>query len=121
MRAIAGVLESYAARLYDLGARPASRSSLADTNAKRPSAVFAEQFAELAARAGPVDTPQSYGLELSLSQQIISSPASHELTLPKAIESRQFDRLRSGQARGLRTVAVDIAVHYRVYRPLLIS
>ncbi|WP_017959319.1 IS4 family transposase [Rhizobium leguminosarum] len=52
LREIAGGLESHAARLYHLGARPVSRSTLADANAKRSSAVFAGLFAELAARAG---------------------------------------------------------------------
>lgn len=52
LREIAGGLESHAARLYHLGARPASRSTLADANAKRSSAVFAGLFAELVARAG---------------------------------------------------------------------
>ncbi|WSH62997.1 IS4 family transposase [Rhizobium ruizarguesonis] len=52
LREIAGGLESHAARLYHLGARPVSRSTLADANAKRSSAVFAGLFAELAAKAG---------------------------------------------------------------------
>lgn len=52
LREIAGGLESHAGRLYHLGARPASRSTLADANAKRSSAVFAGLFAELVARAG---------------------------------------------------------------------
>ena len=52
LREIVGGLESHAARLYHLGARPASRSTLADANAKRSSAVFAGLFAELVARAG---------------------------------------------------------------------
>ncbi|MGO4441666.1 IS4 family transposase [Rhizobium sp. RAF56] len=52
LREIAGGLESHATRLYHLGARPASRSTLADANAKRSSAVFAGLFAELVARAG---------------------------------------------------------------------
>lgn len=52
LREIAGGLESHAARLYHLGARPATRSTLADANAKRSSAVFAGLFAELVARAG---------------------------------------------------------------------
>ncbi|WP_438750395.1 IS4 family transposase [Pararhizobium sp. O133] len=52
LREIAGGLESHAARLYHLGARPASRSTLADANAKRSSAVFAGLFVELTARIG---------------------------------------------------------------------
>ncbi|MFF0947798.1 IS4 family transposase [Rhizobium leguminosarum] len=52
LREIAGGLESHAARLYHLGARPVSRSTLADANAKRSSAVFAGLFADLAAKAG---------------------------------------------------------------------
>jgi transposase len=52
LREIAGGLESHTARLYHLGARPVSRSTLADANAKRSSAVFAGLFAELAAKAG---------------------------------------------------------------------
>ena len=52
LREIAGGLESHSARLYHLGARPASRSTLADANRLRPSAVFAGLFAEMVARAG---------------------------------------------------------------------
>lgn len=52
LREIVGGLESHSARLYHMGARPASRSTLADANAKRSSAVFAGLFAALVARAG---------------------------------------------------------------------
>lgn len=52
LREIAGGLESHSTRLYHLGARPASRSTLADANRLRPSAVFAGLFAEMVARAG---------------------------------------------------------------------
>lgn len=38
-------LESHAGRLYHLGAEPARRSTLADANARRPAAVFAELLA----------------------------------------------------------------------------
>src|SRR5690606_7937217 len=38
-------------RLYHLGARPARRSTLADANAARPWAVFAELFAHMVAQA----------------------------------------------------------------------
>ena len=51
LREIVGGLESHAARLYHLGARPVSRSTLADANAGRPSAVFAELFALMVGRA----------------------------------------------------------------------
>ncbi len=40
-------LRSHAARLYHLGARPVCRSTLADANAQRPAAVFAELFARM--------------------------------------------------------------------------
>ncbi|MCD7110111.1 IS4 family transposase [Rhizobium sp. DKSPLA3] len=52
LREIAAGLESHSARLYHLGARPTTRSTLADANAKRSSAVFAGLFAERVARAG---------------------------------------------------------------------
>ena len=52
LREIEGGLESHSTRLYHLGARPDSRSTLADANAKRSSAVFAGLFAELVARSG---------------------------------------------------------------------
>jgi hypothetical protein len=52
LREIVGGLESHAGGLYHLGARPASRSTLADANAKRSSAVFAGLLAERVARAG---------------------------------------------------------------------
>jgi hypothetical protein len=52
LREIAGGLESHAARLYHVGARPVSRSTLADANRLRPSAVFAGLFADMVAKAG---------------------------------------------------------------------
>ena len=50
LREIVGGLESHAARLYHLGAEPPRRSTLADANALRPAAVFAELFALMVAR-----------------------------------------------------------------------
>lgn len=47
LRDIVGGLESHSARLYHVGGRPAQRSTLADANAKRPSAVFTELFSAL--------------------------------------------------------------------------
>lgn len=51
LRAITAGLASHASRLYHLGAAPPKRSTLADANAQRPSAVFTELFAVMAARA----------------------------------------------------------------------
>jgi transposase len=51
LREIAGGLESHAARLYHVGGRPVPRSTLADANARRPSALFADLFAEMVRRA----------------------------------------------------------------------
>lgn len=51
LREIVGGLESHAARLYHVGGRPVTRSTLADANARRPSAVFADLFACLAGQA----------------------------------------------------------------------
>ena len=48
---VAGV-NSQAARLYHLGAREIARSTFADANAHRPSAVFEALFAALVAQAG---------------------------------------------------------------------
>jgi hypothetical protein len=52
LREIEAALESHAARLYHLGARPVSRSTLADANARRPHGVFSELFAYMAGAAG---------------------------------------------------------------------
>lgn len=52
LREIEGGLASHAGRLYHLGSREVSRSTLADANAKRPNAVFAGLFADLVQRAG---------------------------------------------------------------------
>lgn len=52
LREIVGCLASHASRLYHLGACPASRSTLSDANNARPSAVFAELFAQMVVRAG---------------------------------------------------------------------
>jgi len=48
LREIVGGLSSHRSRLYHLGARPVQRSTLADANGKRSSAVFMELFAEMA-------------------------------------------------------------------------
>ena len=52
LREIEGAMQSHAARLYHLGAREVSRSTLADANALRPPAVFQGLFAHMAAMAG---------------------------------------------------------------------
>ncbi len=51
LREIVGGLESHSARLYHVGGRRAQRSTLADANARRPSTVCTELFAEMVARA----------------------------------------------------------------------
>lgn len=51
LRELVGGLESHARRLYHVGSEPVSRSTLADANARRPSAVFAGLFAALAGQA----------------------------------------------------------------------
>ena len=51
LREIVGGLESHAARLYHVGGRKVSRSTLSDANAQRPSAVFGELFAAMVAGA----------------------------------------------------------------------
>ncbi len=52
LREIVGGLASHRARLYHLGACPVQRSTLADANAGRPSAVFSELFTALLGCAG---------------------------------------------------------------------
>lgn len=51
LREIVGGLESHATRLYHVGAKPVSRSTLADANAQRPCAVFGELFTAMIAQA----------------------------------------------------------------------
>ena len=51
LREMVGGLESHAVRLYHVGAKPVSRSTLADANARRPSAVFGELFGAMVAQA----------------------------------------------------------------------
>lgn len=51
LREIVGGLESHAVRLYHVGAKPVSRSTLADANALRPSAVFSDLFAAMVMQA----------------------------------------------------------------------
>ena len=51
LREIVGGVESHAVRLYHVGAKPVSRSTLADANARRPSSVFGEMFAAMVGRA----------------------------------------------------------------------
>ena len=52
LREIETAMGSHAARLYHLGARPVSRSTLADANAVRPHAVFSQLFSHMAGLAG---------------------------------------------------------------------
>lgn len=51
LREIVGGLESHAARLYHVGGRTVSRSTLADANAARPSAMFGDLFTAMVAQA----------------------------------------------------------------------
>jgi len=51
LREIATAMESHRARFYHVGSSPVQRSTLADANARRPSAVFAELFATMVSRA----------------------------------------------------------------------
>lgn len=52
LREIETAMASHSARLYHLGARPVSRSTLADANALRPHAVFSGLFSAMAGLAG---------------------------------------------------------------------
>lgn len=53
LREIEATLSSHQARLYHLGATAPARSTLADANAKRPAAVFADLFTEVLRLARP--------------------------------------------------------------------
>ena len=53
LREIETTMASHGARIYHLGATPPKRSTLADANALRPAAVFAELFAGLLKQAHP--------------------------------------------------------------------
>jgi hypothetical protein len=52
LREIETAMESHSARLYHLGAREVSRSTLADANALRPHTVFSQLFAHMVGVAG---------------------------------------------------------------------
>jgi len=51
LREITGGLASHAARLYHVGGKTVSRSTLADANARRPGAVFSGLFALMVGRS----------------------------------------------------------------------
>jgi IS4 transposase len=53
LREIEATMASHAARLYHLGVTAPKKSTLADANAKRPAALFAELFAILLKQAHP--------------------------------------------------------------------
>jgi IS4 transposase len=53
LRAIVTGLQSHANQLYPIGAKPVQRSTLADANARRPSAVFADLLATLMRQVHP--------------------------------------------------------------------
>jgi hypothetical protein len=52
LREIEAAMHSHSAKLYHLGAREVSRSTLADANAQRPAELFSDLFAEMVAMAG---------------------------------------------------------------------
>lgn len=52
LRELELAMQSHSARLYHLGARQVSRSTLADANAQRPHQVFSDLFAHMVAMAG---------------------------------------------------------------------
>ena len=52
LREIEAAMQSHAARLYHLGAREVSRSTLADANAQRPPEVFSGLFGHMVGLAG---------------------------------------------------------------------
>lgn len=52
LREIEAGMQSHATRLYHLGAKPARRSTLADANAQRPAAVFADLFGAMVRQMG---------------------------------------------------------------------
>lgn len=52
LREIEAGLLSHEAKLYHLGGRSVARATLADANARRPAALFADLFCVMAARAG---------------------------------------------------------------------
>ena len=54
LRELETVWNAQAAHRYHLGSRPICRSTLADANGRRPSAIFAELFAQLSAMAAGV-------------------------------------------------------------------
>jgi hypothetical protein len=51
LQAVVSSFGSHARRLYHLGVRPVKKSTLADANKLRPSALFAELFAALVQRS----------------------------------------------------------------------
>ncbi|WP_180901779.1 IS4 family transposase [Martelella soudanensis] len=51
LREIEAGLSSHEARLYHVGARPVARTTLADANATRPAALYADLFAHMATTA----------------------------------------------------------------------
>jgi Domain of unknown function (DUF4372) len=105
LREIVTGLASHAARLYHLGVRPVQRSTLVDDNAGRPSAMFAELFAELVKRAhrDPAHTPGG-----SLAVEILPCPDHRLARLDTRDTSRRqflggdpaFGDLPGGLARG---------------------
>lgn len=64
LRETVDVLNSRASRLYHLGAAPVARSTLADANRLRPSAVFEQLFGFLVRLASPTLRRQMDGLTL---------------------------------------------------------
>lgn len=105
LREIVGGLSSHALRLYHLGAKPVTRSTLADANARRPSAVFSGLFAQMAAQA-------HRGLRRTLGEAVYLIDSTH---LPLNPLSSDWARLSASSGGAKVHVIYDAGAEQPIY------
>lgn len=111
LREIVGGLESHAARLYHLGARPAQRSTLAEANAHRPSAVFADLFAEMVSRV-------HRGLRRAMGESVYLIDST---SLPLTSRSADWARFSAGVCGAKTHVIYDPDANQPIYAAVTVA
>jgi hypothetical protein len=105
LREIVTGLASHAARLYHLGAQPVRRSTLADANAVRPAAVFAELLAQMMKQA-------HRGLRRALAETVYLIDAT---SLPLNARSAGWARFAAGVCGAKMHVVYDADADRPIY------
>jgi len=105
LREVVGGMQSHAAQLYHLGARPVARSTLADANRDRPSALFADLFTAMVGRLGR-------GMRRKLAEAVYLIDAS---VLPLTAASASWARFSATVAGAKMHVIYDAQAERPIY------